>query len=126
MGGWALTCRAELGPPTCVIHGDAQPDNAGWGEAGLVFFDLDELASAWPVVDLVLAVRDVQPLDALSTSPTATGPGRALIAGYRSVGGVSAAELAMAPLLQRLAAAATYGSLLRALDHPALPDADPA
>jgi Ser/Thr protein kinase RdoA (MazF antagonist) len=104
-------CVGTLGPPTVLAHGDPQPDNAGWGAAGPILFDLDDLAVSWPVADLAMAVRDAQPIDALDTPVTRTTAGAALLRGYRSVAGGEPVQEWAVPLVQRLSGAVTYARL---------------
>lgn len=112
-------CEEVLGPPDTLVHGDAQPDNARWGPAGPVFFDLDDACLSWPIAELTMAVRDAGPIDDLVTPATATPVGRALLRGYGPVPGED-----LVPVFQRLGAALTYGRLVAALDCPPgpLPD----
>lgn len=114
--GWTAQCRDLLGPPTTCVHDDPQPDNVGWGGDEPRLFDLDDLAAGWPVVDLVIAVRDAQPLDVLEPALIGTEAGRDLLTAYVGARELSAAEFVAVPLVHRLAAAATYGRLCAALD----------
>jgi Ser/Thr protein kinase RdoA (MazF antagonist) len=104
-------CRAALGPPNTLAHGDAQPDNAGWSDDGPVLFDLDDACVSWTAADLAMAVRDAQPIDALDQPATRTPAGLALLRGYREVAELDPEEERLVPVLQRLAAALTYGRL---------------
>jgi Ser/Thr protein kinase RdoA (MazF antagonist) len=108
-------CENVLGPPDVVVHGDAQPDNAGWTGAGPVFFDLDDLTLSWAVADLAMAVRDAQPIDALDPPLTSTTAGQLFLRGYRQLAGLDHTQERALPLVQRLTAALTYGRLSRAL-----------
>lgn len=108
-------CRNVLGPPDVVVHGDAQPDNAGWTSAGPVFFDLDDVTVSWAVADLAMAVRDAQPIDTLDTPVTSTTAGQLFLRGYRQLARLDHTDEQALPLVQRLTAALTYGRLSRAL-----------
>ena len=119
-------CENVLGPPDVLAHGDAQPDNAGWTAAGPVFFDLDDLTTSWAVADLAMAVRDAQPIDALDTPVTSTTAGRLLLRGYRQHAGLDRAHEQALPLVQRLAAALTYGRLRHALQPAPTQQPEPA
>ena len=108
-------CENVLGPPDVLVHGDAQPDNAGWTAAGPVFFDLDDVTASWAVADLAMAVRDAQPIDALDAPVTSTTAGQLLLRGYRRHATLDRGHEQALPLVQRLAAALTYARLSRAL-----------
>lgn len=112
-------CLALLGPPTTLVHGDPQPDNAAWGPGGPVFFDLDDMALSWPLADAAMAVRDAQPIDCLDRPATDSAVGQALLRGYREVADLDFGEERAVSSLQRLSAAATYGRLMLALRGPA-------
>jgi len=112
---WVAECLRRLGPPDTCLHGDPQPDNIGWAASRPTFFDLDDLAVGWPVVDLAFAVRDAAPLPVLEPPVLTSAAGAALLAAY---GGPDAEQLAVAGLVQRLSAAATSGRLRAALAGP--------
>jgi Ser/Thr protein kinase RdoA (MazF antagonist) len=80
---------------------------AGWAAAEPVLFDLDDLAVSWAVVDLAMAVRDAQPIDALDAPVTGTAAGAALLRGYRSLAEFGPDQERAVPLVQRLSAAVT-------------------
>ena len=84
---------------------------AGWAAAEPMLFDLDDLAVSWAVVDLAMAVRDAQPIDALDASVTGTAAGAALLRGYRSLAEFGPDQERAVPLVQRLSAAVTYARL---------------
>ena len=84
---------------------------AGWAAAEPMLFDLDDLAVSWAVVDLAMAVRDAQPIDALDASVTGTAAGAALLRGYRSLAEFGPDQERAVPLVQRLSAAMTYARL---------------
>lgn len=113
-------CVAALGPPLTLVHGDPQVDNAGWSSRGPVFYDLDDAAMSWALTDLAMAVRDSQPIDRLDTPATNSPIGRALLRGYRDVTDLDADQERAIPLVQRLAAAVSYGRLSAVLAAPDL------
>lgn len=104
-------CVEALGPPDLLAHGDPQPDNAGWGAADPVLFDLDDVAVSWAVADLAMAVRDAQPIDVLDVPVTGTPAGAALLRGYRSLAEFGPEQERAVPLVQWLSAALTYARL---------------
>lgn len=110
-----------LGAPTVVGHGDPQPDNVAWGSDPFVLpclFDLDDAALSWPLADLLMAVRDVQPLDALRRCATDSAVGQAVLRGYREVSPMECDIERAGALLQHGHAPLTYGRLVHALDRP--------
>lgn len=118
-------CISRLGAPDVLVHGDAQPDNAGWTATGPTLFDLDDACVSWAAADLAMAVRDAQPIDVLDTPATSSAPGRALLRGYREQATLAPEEERLIPLMQRLSAALTCARLREATSPDSVTDPEP-
>jgi Ser/Thr protein kinase RdoA (MazF antagonist) len=99
-----------------TLHGDPEPDNVVWGDAGPVLIDLDDVRRGWFAADIAFALRAWGPPGG---PPDLGAPvPSAFLAGYREVRSVTDLELSWLPALARAAAAETLRELTPLLATP--------
>ena len=99
---------------TGYVHGDPEPDNLVVGDDGTAtFVDLDDAGPGEPVADIAFALRGWAPDHEVAA---------AFLAGYREVGQLTDADLALLPAAARRVAHRTLASYEVHLGSPVDPD----
>ena len=97
-----------------LIHFDFELDNLYWQNQTIAIGDFDDCSSAWYIMDIAFALRDLfrEEID-LNTSAFL-----AFIRGYRTQHALHAELVSHLPLFLRMAKLLTYARLVRTLDLP--------
>ncbi len=97
-----------------VIHFDFELDNLYWQSQTIGIGDFDECSSAWYIMDIAFALRDLfrEGIDLNKRSFLA------FIDGYRTQHGLHPELVSQLPLFLRMAKLLTYARLVRSMDLP--------